>query len=216
MYQFPLLLLTEDDVRNSALADMFEDELIDTVKIQKALYDSLMENMPIRSLYDLMEINVIMTKILCDIFRSHMNVLNKELPEIDIWRVKERLKRTLTIIRRKSTDILHTYDDYLFGDTLRKTELWEDNPSVKSSKPYEWNANFLNRISDIHKHMHRLTITIEPRLLVKTQQLKSLENQDDTAVNDYTETINSLPKILEACRGIHKEIKDYVRLIDSL
>jgi len=210
MYQYPLLLLTGDDVRNATLADLLEDEMIDTTKLKKKFYDNLTDDMPLRNLYDLVEIEVIMTKMICDIFRSHMNVMHKDLPNMDRWRLKERLKRTLTIVRRRCSDILHTFDDYSFGDTLRKLELWEENCSRKDSTPEEWNANFLNRVSDIHRHLFRYITVIEPRLLVRNQQLKTSDG------SEYDDAVNSISKTLEACRTIYKEIKDYVRLVDSL
>src|SRR5690242_14634433 len=114
MYQYPFLLLTEDDARNSALADLIEDDMLETSMLKKDLYSRLPDSIDVKKLYDLLEIQVIMTKMLCDIFRSHMNVLLHDLPEIDIWRIKEKLKRTLTITRRKCADILHNYDGYAF------------------------------------------------------------------------------------------------------
>lgn len=217
MYQFPFLLLTEDDARNSALADLIEDDLLETNILKKNLYKRLPNELQIKSLYDLLAIQDIMTKILCEIFRSHMNVLNKDLPEINVWRIKEKLKRTLTITRRKSADILHNYDGYAFGDTLRKLDLWEDHPVLKGTKPHEWNANFLNRISDIHRHMYRLCIVLEDLLLLQNQQLKTSDDKSDTLDKlDHNVITNSLGKILDACRAIHKEVRDYVRLVDSL
>ena len=111
MYYYPFLLLTEDDVRNATIADLLDDQALESIALKKALYNSLPDNMPIRALYDLLDIEAVMNKLLCDILRANVNVLKKTLPDIDNWRVKDKLKRSLTMLRRKSVDILHTYDD---------------------------------------------------------------------------------------------------------
>jgi hypothetical protein len=214
MYQYPFLLLTEDDVRNSTIADMIEEDMLETSLLKKNLYNRLPDSIDVKKLYDLLEIQVIMTKMLCDFFRSHMNVLHRDLPEIDIWRIKEKLKRTLTVTRRNCADLLHNYDGYVFGDTLRKLDLWEDHPVLRDAKPQKWNNHFLNRISDIHRHMYRLCLVLEDILLLQNQQLKSVDNKGRDN-QDHIANINSLGKITEACRTIHKEVKDYIRLVDS-
>ena len=225
MYQYPFLLLTQDDVRNSAIADMFDDEMTDSADMKKKLYALLPDDAPIRALYDLLDMEVTITKMFCDVFRSNMAVFNKQLHDMDTWRIKERLKRTLTIMRRKSGDVLHKFDHYAFADSLHKQDLWEDSPTKKRSSPIDWNGNFLNRVSDIHRHVSRGIAAVEPRLMLQTCQLKS-QSEDATSdpnnpktseVNaDYMDYVSRIPVMLEAMRTIHREVKDYVRLVDSL
>jgi hypothetical protein len=215
MYYFPFLLLTEDDIRNGTIADLFEDDMIDTLAYKKLLYESLPDDMPIRSLTDLSDIQLTVNKILCETLRSNMNVLKKPLPEIDNWRIKDKLKRSLTMLRRKCADILHTYDNYTFSDLLRKPDMWEDHPHFHVTRPIDWNTVFLNRISDIHRHVCKLVEILEIKLLLKNVMLKKTEYNETNLTND-TNLMNSTAKILEACRFIHRETKEYIRLIDSL
>lgn len=223
MYQYPFLLLTADDIRNSSIADMIEDEMTENTTIKNEFYTSLPSELPKKVLYDLLEIDNTMANIFVEIFRSNMNVLDSKMPDIDVWRVKDKLKRLLTILRRKCPDITHPFDDFLFSDKIRKIDLWEDNKAFNKETPSEWNAIFLNRISDIHRHMYRLVNILEPRVLVFNQVLSAPSNSTSSTSSSFSsysesssDVMNSIGKILETCRIMHREVKDYTRLIDSL
>jgi len=217
MYQFPFLLLTSDDVRNANIADLLEDETADYVQMKRELYSALPNDVfPTKPLHELVELEIIMSKMLCDVFRTNLNVLKTELTGMDNYRIKEKLKRVFTILRRKSADILHHYDEYLFSDTLRKLDLWEDNPVLKTGKPADWNSQFLNRISDIHRHLCRLVVVVEHKLLIKQQQLSPEVDRNKTLFKDDEVIVGNIPKIVETCNIIKKEVKDYLRLVDSL
>jgi hypothetical protein len=119
-------------------------------------------------------------------------------------------------MRRKCGDMFHTYDNYVFSDLLRKQDMWEDHPSLKILKPNEWNTVFLNRISDVHRHMCQFVQVVEPKLLLKNVMLKRQEEEAPLMSHDDTGLMNSTSKILEGCRFLHREAKEYTRLIDSL
>lgn len=215
MYQYPLLLLTSDDVRNATIADLLEAEMSDWEILKKSLYSRLSDEQIKRYLYDILEIEITMTKMLLVIFRSNINVVNKELTPLEQWRIKERLKRCLYAIRTCSVNILHNHDNYAFSDSLMKLELWENSVNVVSSTTSDWNRNFVSRVGDVHKHLHRLVSVLEPVLLFSNVHLKPLDKKKGLATN-YNETINSLGTILEACRKIYNEISEYTRLMDTL
>lgn len=214
MYYYPLLLLTSDDVRNNSLADMFQDELSESNSLKNVLYESL-ENDKVqkKSLYDLLEIENIISKSILDVFRSNMNILNSDLPAIDIWRIREKTKRLLTILRRKCQDLLHPFDNYTFADNLTKSELWEDSVVLGSETDTQlWNSTVLKRISDIHHYLSKLVDSLEKRVLVGNI---TLESQNEEFIKTQ-EIISNLGVISEATRVIYKEIKDYIRLVDHL
>ena len=212
MYSYPLLLLTNDDVRNATIADLLELEFTDYANSRRELYSRLSDE-TVRHLYDLLDINTTVNKMLYIIFRSNVNAVKKDTTPLDTWRIKERLKRSLFKIRTCCGNILHSYDNYAFSDSLMKLDLWENYVNIVDTTFNDWNNNFLQRIGDIHKHIYRLVSVLETLLLLSSVSLKPV-----TVVKkeDYTNTIKSLGKILEACRTIHTEVADYFRLVDSL
>jgi cob(I)alamin adenosyltransferase len=219
MYSYPFLLMTMDDIRNASLADMFEDELLDTLKWKTEFYESLPESFPKRALHDLKEIEATITKILLEIFRSHMNILSTKLPAIDVYRVREKLKRLLIMMRRKGVEIMHEYDtEYTFADTVRKLDKWEEHESMRGDNVSDANSVFLNRVSDIHHHLSRLVENMEPRLLIFSQVSSLPEEQANHALEHVSNLTSStdISKIAEVCRILYKEIKEYIRLVDSL
>ena len=200
MYQFPFLLLTSDEVRNNVLADMINDEL-ETYKIsERKFIDELPDSIAKKPLIDLADTEIILTQLLLDTFRSRMNVLNSELPEIDYWRLKDKVKKLLTVMRRKSSELIHHSSDCKFIDLVKKVEMWEDAKLFTSKTPIEWNQTVLNRISDIHHNVHNY---------IETATRNCVHNQNP-------QIIFMSGQILEVMRVICREYKEYLRLIDSL
>jgi len=202
MYWFPFLSITSDDVRNAAIADIFEDELSESQRLKNEFYSSLHESgVPQhKALFDLLELERLNSTTMLDIFRTNFTVLEAQLPDIDVWRIREKTKRLLTFLRLKGKEIIHPFDDFSFSDKLRKPDLWEDNTIFRDAPPQQWNTIILNRISDIHHHLSKLVEHLEKRIL--------------TGID--LETTTNTGAYLESTRSITREIKDYTRLINSL
>lgn len=218
MYHYPLLLLTADDIRNNAIADLLEDDLHLYVATKKQLYSTLPDTFVYKKqLYDNLEFRKISEQMLFDVFRSNMNVLTTTLPDIDNWRIKDKLKRMLTVMRRKSQDFIYPHDDdWNFSDKLNKSDLWEghDSFTAKDGTPSQMNSVLLNRLSDVHKHVYKIAETCELRIYERNI---CLTNPDKSRMSDETiSMIDNVGKMTESLRSINKELKEYIRLVDSL
>jgi hypothetical protein len=211
MYTFPFLLLTADDVRNGNIADMFDEEISQHLASRKSFFETLPDELPVEHLQDILSIEVLLGNIFSDMCKCNMNILSSDLPEMDIWRVRERVKRLLTLLRRKSVDLIHPFDNFTFSDKVKKHDLWEDNDAIFSGQPENWNALVLTRISEIHQNVTRFANEMTPRLLVYNQVLK----QSDS-VDKEREAMDKIEKMVDTTRSIGREVKDYLRLIGSL
>lgn len=211
MYYYPFLLLSDDDIRNSTMADLIEGEMHDDKKLKEEFYRVLPDDLPKKVLYDLLDIQNTITLILLDTFRCNLNILSTNLGEAKIWQVKEKLKRLLAMLRRKCSEIMYPIEELTFFDIVSKTEKWEESKIFAEISPAEWNSLFLTRLSDIHRYVSKLVEVLEPQVLVKNHLLKSPSVDTNRNIE-----ITTVGHVLETCRLMYKEVKEYILLIDSL
>lgn len=204
-YTFPIWLLTVDDVRNNQIADMLEDTF-DSYKAQKeAFYDSLEGTLfHHKALYDLLEMQTVATKMLLEIFRCNINVLHTELPEIDVYRLRNISKHALAVWRSESKQIVHQLSDDNLLDSIHHPNKWDEHPKFsENGEPVDWNGIVLSRLSEIHRHIHDLSTHVEGRILLNRQG-------DADLVRRITD--NTLPSL----RLIFQELQSYCRLVNSI
>ena len=199
MYFYPILLLSDDDLRNKALASMFKEQLASS-QGKKAFFTSGTDNIPCDDLLDLSHIEAIMTMMLVEIFHTNMNILKKEeeLPQIDIWRIKTKAKRLLSTIRRKcEKELVHDSSPLQFIELMDGgDDMWIclDNSADRC------NQLVLKRISDVHQNVSAF---------VEYTRYIKLMNMD-------TEMSTEIKLVLESMRAIGREVKDYMKLVNSL
>lgn len=198
MYYYPVFLLTEDAARNRTLADLLASEQKRDIAMKTRLYDSLPAAAQHKAFYDLLELEKSMTGVLVDIFRADYNVLNTSLPEIDHWRLQEKAKRLLAIMKSKGESLVHPYQEESYLEMFREARKWGDWPKVPT--PSEWNDIILGRVSDLHRHVSGLIDNVRTAL----------------HFGEDAETIASVVTFLEAWRAMAREVKDYTRLVSSL
>jgi hypothetical protein len=215
MYFFPFMLLTNDVISNNKFADIFLEEFLETEQEEKDLYLTLPDETFTKTLYDLLDLEKLITCFLIDVFRTNFKVLVEEMPQMDRWRIKDQIKRSLTQMRKLSVHLIHPYDtSYFFIDLTRKFEAWDGNQIFSNdNKPVEWNQIFINRISDIHRNLEKLIKVLRTRVLIKGRTLLPT-SQPLALLGEETE--KSLGSIIESTRSIYRPIRDYLRLINSL
>jgi hypothetical protein len=231
MYTYPYLLITLDNVRNVAIANLLEEESNREMEYKKQMYENLSDTTVIKELYRLIDINNVMNKMLIDVLQSHITIFfissytsssSLSMSEMDVWRVKERLKRLLTLMRKRCEDLYHNLDNdtffeksgvpgQSFANIVKDVDEWEGAVNIPGSLPNVWNTIFLKRLSDIHKHMYILTNSLETYIL-HNRQMSTLTSMITT---DYTNLIDNLDKTVDACRVIHGEVKNYLGDIPS-
>lgn len=222
MYYFPYLLLSKNDTRNNNIAESLEEELGVMLSLKKSFYQSLPQEL-IKPLYDLLEIMTHNEKILINLFRTNLNIISEELPQIDIFRIRDRLMKLLIIMRIKSKDLLHNLDDiFTFSDIVRKQELWEGFPLFKKEivdieTVVEWNNLLLQRLSNIHENIYKLFFILEPILLTIIFSVSLSQNslQNDKIFNE-TGIIHKIPEMVSAITIIYTETLIYTKLLNSL
>lgn len=222
MYYFPYLLLSKNDTRNNNIAESLEEELGVMLSLKKSFYQSLPQEL-IKPLYDLLEIITHNEKILINLFRTNLNIISEELPQIDIFRIRDRLMKLLIIMRIKSKDLLHNLDDiFTFSDIVRKQELWEGFPLFKKEivdieTVVEWNNLLLQRLSNIHENIYKLFFILEPILLTIIFSVSLSQNslQNDKIFNE-TGIIHKIPEMVSAITIIYTETLIYTKLLNSL
>ena len=195
MYYYPFYLLTDNAVRNRNIAELLTTEQKKEMAVKKALYDSLPAAAQHKALYDLLELEKALTATLCDVLRADYQVFGTTLPKIDHWRVEEKAKRLLAVIKLKVRTLTHQYSDasFLIGDQVQ----WGDVPVAT---PSAWNDLVLVRVADIHRHVSSFIDNV--RITVQTGQ--------------DAESMSSVGRFLEDWRAIAREVKEYTRLVSSL
>ncbi len=195
MYYYPFYLLTDNASRNRSIAELLATEQKKEVSAKRALYDSLPEAAQHKALYDLLELEKALTGTLCDVLRADYSVLTTALPKIDHWRLEEKAKRLLAVIKSKARTLTHQFGDFgtITGDNVQ----WGDTPVAS---PNDWNNLVLVRVADIHRHVTGFLDNV--RITVQTGQ--------------DAESMSSVVRFLEEWRSIAREVKDYTRLVASL
>lgn len=199
MYFYPFLVLTSNHSRNKKIADTLQEETFDYINMKKKLFERLSEENK-NFLYELLEIYKINNSILINVFNTNMTSININLIPIDLFRLKEKLVKLLKILRNKCLSIKFS-DEY--GIHLPSSvEEWEESHFLNSSNGSDWNNLCLQRLSDIHAYIFKHLEIVEYKILVTGNIGTSISHQ--------------IPDIIEIMKLIHKEIKDYLKFIESL
>ena len=195
MYYYPFLILTNNHSRNSKIADTLQEDTINYINFKKKLFETLSEEHKI-FLYELLEIYKINNSILINVFNKF--TIKTNLIPIDSFRLKEKLIKLLKSLRNKCLSLhFPTQDGELFS-----IDDWEGSHFLNSSNSSDWNNLCLQRLSDIHAHIFKHLEIVEYKLLVTGNISNSISTQ--------------LPVIIETMKSIHKEIKEYLKFIESL
>jgi hypothetical protein len=168
-YTFPIWLLTHNDAHNHQVADMIEEDLESFIAMKKQFYSSLEgTHAYVQELHDLLRVFQISQELLITIFRTNVNIVNSQLPHIDVIRLKDRTKSTLSVWRHNCNDIVHPYSSSSFIDIIFNANRWDmhDKFTTKDGTPADWNGIVLSRLSDIHRNVSELFVHGESRLLV--------------------------------------------------
>lgn len=204
-YTYPVWSLTVDDSRNNQLADMQEESLGTFYTSKRHYYDTLQGTLHHNSsLYELLDVLHIASTMVIELFRCNLNVLNTTLPEIDIHRIRNVSKRTLGVWRHRSSDLAFPFSLGNLIDLTYHPERWDAHKSfTEYGDPKDWNGVVLSRLSDIHKQANDMFVMGEARCLL---------NRPEDA--DFIRSIGE--SVLPAMQAIHREFKDYTRIINSL
>jgi hypothetical protein len=197
MYYYPIFLLTEDAARNRMLADLLANEQKRDAAMKLEVYGTLPASAQHKALYDLVDLEKSMITVVVDILRADYNVLNTNLPDIDHWRLQEKAKRLLSMLKSLAERLVHPYQEERYAELIRDAQKW-DVSTLHS--PAAWNDLILMRVSDIHRHVTRLVDNVRVTIPY---------GQD-------AETLASIGTFLESWRAIAREVKDYTRLVSSL
>lgn len=210
IYYYPIWLLTVDDNRNSTLADLFESDMELFLEEKRQFYDSLMGTQyHHKALYELLEVQRLSSLMLIKVFRANLNILNSNLPTMDVYRLKDKTKNLLATWRVKGEHIVHPYDNSIFTDVLRKSEKWDSHPklAIEAGDPVDWNGIILSRLSDIHKTLHELFNHGESRILISMQK----DPDEDQDIGQHVAT-----SVLPAVQEIYNQLLGYIRFVNGL
>jgi hypothetical protein len=198
MYFDPFNLLTSDIILNKQYANIFKNTCLE-LKNQKVEFYNSLTNFEIQSkvLMDLLELELVNTSILIDIFNSKWTNVCTKLLDIDISRLKEKSRKTLILVRNKFQDTFHIFDapdtaSFLSDDSNWIIDYTRDTPEI-------WNDTILKRIAFFYKHVDTLVYYMEKHTLCN----KHVQGVDLILFITHTRTVS-------------REIREYLRLVSSL
>ena len=179
---------------------MFQKELVHKKEYKRDLYDSIsLDHFPSlqkKILYDLLELEILNDNILIDVFGINLTVFDTNFIETDVWRLREKSKRILSLFQHYSSTTIHLFDTYDFALLVNSNSDWQ----IIDNSPIRWNNLVLKRISDIHRHYFLFINGIENSIIIGTN------------ISEY----GRISELFEALKIIGREIKEYLRLIESM
>jgi hypothetical protein len=130
--------------------------------------------------------------------------LPQELDKIDRDRLYEKTRKLLSLLHKKSFNTLHQFDTTEFTINLEQHELWKLNESMKLDHVI---TLLFKRLSDFHEHTFNLCFEMEKYILV---------NKNDDFPEFISDIYNGISGYIEILHLIHREVKEYTRLLESL
>ena len=112
MYYYPFWLLTPDETRNLSVADRIEEEL-DRFARQRLAFWTELEDQNLQpaetkeSFEGLLDIQREIDGMYLDVARCNLAVLNGPLPQVDHFRIKDKVKKLMGSLRRRCIDLDH-------------------------------------------------------------------------------------------------------------
>lgn len=210
MFAHPLLLLTANGERNRRIAEILEAEVQHEYSTKASYYGDLpSQKFDVAALVNLCAMEKSMCVLVVAAFRTKLDSLNLDLPDIDFWRLKEKVKKCLSSIRRTSAGITHVFDDGDFTAKVGEHESWDEHPSFTNAasndraRLIQWNALLLNRVSDVHRALHYWISDRERRLLIASSPDQRLPAGADEV-------------IAELIRTVTRELNEYYRMVNGL
>lgn len=203
-------MLTEDEIRNNSIADLLEEEAERIETEWKEIVIALDEKIQKKTLYELFEMQKIMSKVLSETFRSKLVKLSNGSSEIQQYQTKERMKRLIALLRTRSEELIHPFDDYQFSDKVRKKDVWENSPIFRQNDLSLCVGLLTSRLSEIHYNIFKLTEKFTFYIITEPQTLNNFQH------SKYNDTIRRIGHYLEVCRSIQKELFDYYHFINNL
>ncbi|KAJ3032283.1 hypothetical protein HDV00_007720 [Rhizophlyctis rosea] len=228
MFTFPMLSLTADENRNRHIGGLLETEASSTFKQRRAFYEGLAGDATIdsRSLFTVDAAEREIYGALVNIFKMKISSLQGDMPEIDVWRVREKSKRVLGLMRKHISDVAHVIGPPTsFVEKLANATEWEENSVFSVSGDgseddrgddmmAQLNSLILSRFSDIHHAIHGWARWAEMTLLCPARHAHY--QGDDTHSNIQRVTVESAEMVLGSVRIACREMMDYVRLVNHL
>jgi hypothetical protein len=198
MYFNPLLLITNDFDHNKKIGNLvynnYEQFNQQKIKCFETLPDSTIQK---KSLYDLLFIESILVKIYHDCSLCDFNVLNSSIQQIDNWRLREKIKKILAHTRSQFVNTIHSFDSSQHLKLVTNDTNWDID---EHKTPHEWNGVLLDKIFIFVTHIYTFIEILEIDLL-------SSKNN---------EMFYLIPIVIESTKNIHKDVKDYIRLVNSI
>lgn len=198
MYFNPLLLITSDYQHNKKVANTiyqnFEHLNQEKIKCFETLPDHTIQK---KFLYDLLLIETNLVKIYHDFALCDLNVLNNNISQLDMWRLREKTKVTLAHTRTQFANTIHNYDSSQHLNMVTTDSNWDIS---ENNTPHEWNKKLLEKIFIYVTHIYTFIEILERDILS----------------NKNNEFVSLIPAVIESTKCIHKYVKDYIRLVNSI
>ena len=201
MYYYPFWLLTPDETRNASVADRLEEESDRFVEERSELFGLLKDPETKGSLESLTEFQKEADAMFFCVARCNLSILASPLPQVDHLRIKDKIKKLMSSLRRRCVDFDHPWQTAAWADDVYSSGKWEGSSAFTTDDPCAWNSVFLARLSALHHHLYLLRTALEPRLLA--------------GLNGNSGSVN-VTQVLNTCRKISSLVKEYSRFIDSL
>lgn len=198
MYMFPFLLISTDTERNRNLAAMFSRKQEENLEKKRHFYELLhVPELEQKLLQNLIFLDHQNGLILIECLRANVVGISGQIQELDKWRLHEKAKRLLQILRKKCYETLNVFDDTEFTNLILQDNIWKLDVN---GNHVTWNNEILNRIASVHGHLYNLIDNAEKSVLAK-QNVSEIAGKFDLINLDL--------------KCIHEEIKSYLKLIES-
>ena len=193
MYFSPLLLLTSDLNHNKKIARIVSSNFQHFKTRNLKLYETT-TTQDLQSLHVILYIESLLLKIYIDASQCNFNTVNKPklLPQIDEWRLREKIKKILSTIKRACIETVNIYDSSTNLEKIQGDSEW-DLPS----DPDFWHVSVMEKFAT---RIHMCISFLEKDILLG----KNNEMQ------------NKLDDIVKSTENIHGQLKEYIRLVNSI
>ena len=197
IYYSPFWLLTFDDGRNAAVADRIED----TIKEADRRLQEEAERFGGPSLRERMKELALLRRgvdeIVFQFARTKLSAFGEPLPAIDHSRMRDAVRRLFSSVRRRSLDMIHSWTDSDFADSLHHTQ-WENNTTLDNGTPVELNNLVISKVSDFHRNVYDFCALAQYRALEDEEAPREVESLQravrkvNEAVTDYCQFVRCL------------------------
>ena len=191
MHFNPFLYLSSDHEKNKILYNNLNNEFEVYNQNKMKLYEKINQN---KVLYDILYIESMLQTIFKEVCNININIFDTTIQEIDVWRLREKTKKILSILKRECTNTIHEYDNYSFVTVVQQE--WD----IDTKKdPMYWNKDILDKISFYFNHIYNFSDLTEKYILA----------------NFPTEMTSQISDIKQSVQVVLKETRDYSKLVYS-